>query len=41
MNTQSLRLDAEWAAATEFGERLINSMLTLSALVGLSVAQLG
>jgi acyl dehydratase len=40
MNTQSLHLDAEWAAATEFGERLINSMFTLSALVGMSVAQL-
>lgn len=40
MNTQSLHLDAEWASHTEFGERLINSMLTLSTLVGASVAQL-
>ena len=40
MNTQSLHLDAEWAKSTEFGERLINSMFTLSALVGSSVAQL-
>jgi acyl dehydratase len=40
MNTQSLHLDAEWASSTEFGERLINSMFTLSALVGMSVAQL-
>jgi acyl dehydratase len=40
MNTQSLHLDAEWAKRTEFGERLINSMFTLSALVGTSVAQL-
>jgi acyl dehydratase len=39
-NTQSLHLDAEWARSTEFGERLVNSMLTLSTLVGLSVAQL-
>jgi acyl dehydratase len=39
-NTQSLHLDAEWARTTEFGERLINSMFTLSTLVGLSVAQL-
>ncbi len=39
-NTQSLHLDAQWAASTEFGERLVNSMLTLSTLVGLSVAQL-
>jgi acyl dehydratase len=40
MNTQSLHLDAAWSASTEFGERLVNSMLTLSTLVGLSVAQL-
>lgn len=40
MNTQSLHLDAEWAKSTEFGERLINSMFTLSTLVGASVAQL-
>lgn len=39
-NTQSLHLDAEWARGTEFGERLVNSMFTLSTLVGLSVAQL-
>jgi acyl dehydratase len=40
MNTQSLHLDAEWSRQTEFGERLINSMFTLSTLVGTSVAQL-
>lgn len=40
MNTQSLHLDAAWAEQTEFGERLVNSMFTLSTLVGLSVAQL-
>lgn len=40
MNPQSLHLDAEWSASTEFGERLVNSMFTLSTLVGLSVAQL-
>ena len=40
MNTQSLHLDAEWSKGTEFGERLINSMFTLSTLVGASVAQL-
>ena len=40
MNTQSLHLDAEWSRSTEFGERLINSMFTLSTLVGASVAQL-
>jgi acyl dehydratase len=40
MNPQSLHLDAAASAGTEFGERLINSMFTLSTLVGLSVAQL-
>ncbi len=40
MNTQSLHLDAAWSARQPFGERLVNSMLTLSTLVGASVAQL-
>jgi len=40
MNTQSLHLDAAWSERTEFGERLVNSMFTLSLLVGLSVTQL-
>jgi len=40
MNTQALHLDAAYAAGTSFGERLVNSMFTLSTLVGLSVAQL-
>jgi hypothetical protein len=40
MNPQSLHLDADASAATEFGQRLVNSMLTLSTLIGLSVGQL-
>ncbi|WP_309103358.1 MaoC family dehydratase [Microbacterium sp.] len=40
MNTQALHLDAAWSEGTEFGERLVNSMFTLSTLVGLSVSQL-
>ena len=42
MNTQALHLDAAWAAEQPGfrGERLVNSMFTLSTLVGLSVAQL-
>jgi acyl dehydratase len=40
MNTQALHLDAAWAAGQPFGQRLVNSMLTLSTLVGASVAQL-
>lgn len=40
MNTQPLHLDQAWSAGTEFGEPLMNSMHTLSTLVGLSVSQL-
>jgi acyl dehydratase len=40
MNTQPLHLDAAWSSTTEFGERLVNSLFTLSTLVGLSVSQL-
>jgi len=40
MNTQSLHLDAAWSATQPFGERLVNSMFTLSTMVGSSVAQL-
>ncbi|NIL74090.1 MaoC family dehydratase [Rhodococcus sp. B10] len=40
MNTQALHLDAAYAETTSFGERLVNSMFTVSTLVGLSVAQL-
>jgi acyl dehydratase len=40
MNSQSLHLDEVYAAATEFGARLVNSMFTLSTIVGLSVSSL-
>ncbi|MEE2030515.1 MaoC family dehydratase [Rhodococcus chondri] len=40
MNTQALHLDAAYAEGTSFGERLVNSMFTLSTMIGLSVAQL-
>ena len=40
MNPQALHLDAAFSAQTEFGERLVNSLLTMSVLVGLSVAHL-
>ena len=41
MNTQALHLDAAFAdALAPFHQRLVNSMFTLSTLVGLSVAQL-
>ncbi len=37
MNPQPMHLDAEFAASSEFGERLVNSMLTLALLVGITV----
>jgi acyl dehydratase len=40
MNAQGLHLDEAWAATQEFGGRLMNSMWTLSTMVGASVAQL-
>jgi acyl dehydratase len=40
MNAQALHLDAAWSAGQPFGQRLVNSMLTLATLVGSSVAQL-
>lgn len=40
MNTQSLHLDAEYSAKQEFGQRLVNSLFTMSTVVGLSVADL-
>ncbi|MGB7383164.1 MAG: MaoC family dehydratase [Rhodococcus sp. (in: high G+C Gram-positive bacteria)] len=40
LTTQALHLDAAFSSTTTFGERLVNSMFTLSTLVGLSVGQL-
>jgi acyl dehydratase len=37
MNPAPLHLDRDFAETTEFGERLVNSMFTLSLLIGLSV----
>lgn len=37
MNPQPLHLDEEFAKSTEFGQRLVNSILTLGIMVGLSV----
>jgi acyl dehydratase len=37
MNPQPLHIDAHFAAETEWGERLFNSMYTLGILVGMSV----
>jgi len=40
MNSQALHLDAAWSERQPFGRRLVNSMMTLATLVGLSVEQL-
>jgi acyl dehydratase len=41
MNSQALHLDAAWSEQQKpFGRRLMNSMMTLATLVGLSVEQL-
>ena len=38
MNQHPLHFDAEYAAGTEFGRVVVNSCLTLSIVVGMSVA---
>ncbi|GAA4376645.1 MaoC family dehydratase [Agromyces bauzanensis] len=40
MNPQPLHLDAAWSAGQPFGQPLVNSLFTLSTLVGQSVSQL-
>jgi acyl dehydratase len=40
MNVQKLHLDAEFAAGTEFGRPLVNSLLTLGLMIGMSVHNL-
>jgi acyl dehydratase len=39
MNPARLHLDAEYAAGTEFGQPLVNSMFTVALLVGMSVLE--
>jgi acyl dehydratase len=40
MNTAPLHLDAAYAATTEFGKPLVNSMFTMALVVGISVTEL-
>lgn len=40
MNPQALHLDAAYAESQPFGQRLMNSMWTLSTMVGASVSQM-
>jgi len=37
MNQQPLHLDAEFAAETQFGERLVNGIYTLALAVGITI----
>jgi acyl dehydratase len=39
LNPARLHLDAEYAASTEFGRPLVNSLFTLGLLVGISVLE--
>jgi len=39
MNPARLHLDAEYAAGTEFGQPVINSMFTVALVVGISVLE--
>ena len=36
-NPQPLHIDAEFAAKSEFGQRLVNSIFTLGLMIGVSV----
>lgn len=38
MNPQPLHIDAHYAAKTEFGRPLVNSLFTLGLMIGISVA---
>lgn len=40
MNPQALHLNADFAAKTQFGQRIVNGIFTMGLLVGLSVADL-
>ena len=39
MNQQPLHLDAEFAADTQFGERLVNGLYTMSLAVGITIPE--
>ena len=40
MNTQPLHLNADFAAHTQFGQRIVNGIFTLGLAVGLTVSEL-
>ena len=40
MNSQPLHLNADYAGKTEFGQRIVNGLLTMALAVGLTVSDL-
>ena len=40
LNTQPLHLNADFAAKTAYGQRIVNGLFTLGLVVGLSVAEM-
>jgi len=40
LNTQPLHINEDFAAKTQFGQRIVNGLLTMGLVVGLSVADL-
>ena len=40
MNSQPLHMNADFASKTQFGQRIVNGMLTLGLVVGLTVGEL-
>ena len=40
MNTQPLHLNEDFAAQTQFGQRIVNGIFTMGLVVGLTVSEL-
>jgi acyl dehydratase len=40
MNTQPLHINEDFAAKTEYGRRIVNGLLTMSLVIGMTVADL-
>jgi len=40
LNTQPLHINEDFAAKTEFGQRIVNGLFTMALVVGLSVSEL-
>lgn len=40
LNTQPLHINEDFASTTQFGQRIVNGLLTLSLIVGISVSDL-